>query len=125
MCIDDVIHCIQVAEAEECYKTALHMNPNHADSLNNLANIKREQGQIEEAIGLYRKALEVHMNAYIVVVSFPDPTNPSADHFQYRAQGGGSGDFCHVSVCSAGIRAEPIELQIITRRHAIIQLVDT
>lgn len=66
MCIDDVIHCIQVAEAEECYKTALHMNPNHADSLNNLANIKREQGQIEEAIGLYRKALEVHMNTYLV-----------------------------------------------------------
>jgi len=42
------------------------MNPNHADSLNNLANIKREQGQIEEAIGLYRKALEVHMSTYIV-----------------------------------------------------------
>ena len=35
------------------------MNPNHADSLNNLANIKREQGLIEEAITLYRKALEV------------------------------------------------------------------
>jgi tetratricopeptide (TPR) repeat protein len=35
------------------------MNPNHADSLNNLANIKREQGLIEEAINLYRKALEV------------------------------------------------------------------
>lgn len=49
----------QVAEAEECYNTALKMNPNHADSLNNLANIKREQGLIEEAINLYRKALEV------------------------------------------------------------------
>ena len=49
----------QVAEAEECYNTALKMNPNHADSLNNLANIKREQGLIEEAITLYRKALEV------------------------------------------------------------------
>lgn len=35
------------------------MNPNHADSLNNLANIKREQGHIEEAISLYKKALEV------------------------------------------------------------------
>ena len=48
-----------MTEAEECYNTALHMNPNHADSLNNLANIKREQGHIEEAISLYKKALEV------------------------------------------------------------------
>ena len=46
-------------ESEECYNTALRMNPSHADSLNNLANIKREQGAIEEAIRLYRKALEV------------------------------------------------------------------
>ena len=37
---------------------------------------------------------------------------------------GGTGDICHVSVLYAGIRAEPIELQIIVR-HAIIQLVDT
>ncbi len=35
------------------------MNPNHADSLNNLANIKREQGHIDQAISSYRKALEV------------------------------------------------------------------
>lgn len=35
------------------------MCPNHADSLNNLANIKREQGYIEEATRLYLKALEV------------------------------------------------------------------
>ena len=46
-------------EAEECYDVALKMNPNHADSLNNLANIKREQGLIDEAIMLYKKALEV------------------------------------------------------------------
>ena len=50
---------LQVAEAEDCYNTALRMNPSHADSLNNLANIKREQGLVEEAIALYRKALEV------------------------------------------------------------------
>ena len=43
------------------------MNPNHADSLNNLANIKREQGHIEEAIALYRKALEV-----CLIVLVPD-----------------------------------------------------
>ena len=46
------------------------------------------------------------------VVSFPDPTNPSADHFQYHAQGGGSGDSCHFSMFTAGIHMEPIVLQI-------------
>ena len=35
------------------------LSPNHADSLNNLANIKREQGFIEQATTLYLKALEV------------------------------------------------------------------
>uniref|UniRef100_A0A4W5JDA4 UDP-N-acetylglucosamine--peptide N-acetylglucosaminyltransferase 110 kDa subunit n=1 Tax=Hucho hucho TaxID=62062 RepID=A0A4W5JDA4_9TELE len=48
-----------VSEAEECYNTALRLCPTHADSLNNLANIKREQGNIEDAVQLYRKALEV------------------------------------------------------------------
>ncbi|VEN33969.1 unnamed protein product [Callosobruchus maculatus] len=51
--------CGQVSEAEECYNTALRLCPSHADSLNNLANIKREQGYIEEATRLYLKALEV------------------------------------------------------------------
>jgi len=49
----------QVTEAEECYNTALRLCPTHADSLNNLANIKREQGKIEESVRLYCKALEV------------------------------------------------------------------
>lgn len=56
---------LQVSEAEECYNTALQMNPNHADSLNNLANIKREQGHIEEAVSLYKKALEVRHECII------------------------------------------------------------
>lgn len=51
--------CLQVQEAEECYNTALSLNPTHADSLNNLANIKREQGKTEDAIRHYCKALEV------------------------------------------------------------------
>lgn len=55
----------KVAEAEECYNTALRLCPTHADSLNNLANIKREQGNIEEAVRLYRKALEVCLNVTI------------------------------------------------------------
>jgi tetratricopeptide (TPR) repeat protein len=45
-----------VADSEECYNTALQLCPTHADSLNNLANIKREQGYIEEATRLYLKA---------------------------------------------------------------------
>lgn len=59
----------QVSEAEECYNTALRLCPTHADSLNNLANIKREQGNIEEAVQLYRKALEV---SFFVLVNFFD-----------------------------------------------------
>ncbi|EFP09230.1 CRE-OGT-1 protein [Caenorhabditis remanei] len=34
--------------------------PTHADSQNNLANIKREQGKIEDATRLYLKALEIY-----------------------------------------------------------------
>ena len=45
------------------------MNPSHADSLNNLANIKREQGLIEEAITLYRKALEVCSGSVAMVMN--------------------------------------------------------
>lgn len=37
----------------------MRLCPSHADSLNNLANIKREQGFIDEATRLYLKALEV------------------------------------------------------------------
>lgn len=53
------------------------MNPNHADSLNNLANIKREQGHIEEAISLYKKALEVNTAiwcSYICVLASITPS---------------------------------------------------
>ena len=45
----------------QCFygKHTYRLCPTHADSLNNLANIKREQGFIEEATRLYLKALEV------------------------------------------------------------------
>lgn len=59
MCLSLLIVPPQVKEAEEMYNTALKLCPTHADSLNNLANIKREQGQIEDAVRLYNKALEV------------------------------------------------------------------
>ena len=39
--------------------TTCRLSPTHADSLNNLANIKREQGYIEDATRYYLKALEV------------------------------------------------------------------
>ena len=61
LCVMKVIFISQVEEAEECYNTALHLCPTHADSLNNLANIKREQGNTEEAVKLYLKALEVRI----------------------------------------------------------------
>lgn len=57
---------MQVKEAEECYNTALRLSPTHADSLNNLANIKREQGNTEEAVKLYLKALEVNIMGQIL-----------------------------------------------------------
>lgn len=64
--------CIsQVSEAEECYNTALRLCPTHADSLNNLANIKREQGNIEDAVQLYRKALEVSTQLTVLYLYFP------------------------------------------------------
>lgn len=56
----------QVTEAEECYNTALRLCPTHADSLNNLANIKREQGKIEESVRLYCKALEVQSMSFFL-----------------------------------------------------------
>ncbi len=58
MCIIGLISGL-VSDAEESYQTALKLCPNHADSLNNLANIKREHGLIEEAVRLYCRALEV------------------------------------------------------------------
>jgi protein O-GlcNAc transferase len=36
----------------------LKLHPEHADSLNNLANIKREQNRIHEAMELYQRALK-------------------------------------------------------------------
>ena len=41
---------------------ALQQCPTHADSLNNLANIRREQGRIDEAIHLYQRALDILPN---------------------------------------------------------------
>ena len=51
------------------YNTALKLCPTHADSLNNLANIKREQGLIEDAVRLYKKALEVCVPPSLIILS--------------------------------------------------------
>jgi len=56
-----------VDKAEDCYNTALRLCPTHADSLNNLANIKREQGKVEDSIKLYCKALEVSMIIHVPI----------------------------------------------------------
>ena len=47
------------------YHKALELNPSHADSLNNLANIKREQGLIEEATKLYLQGRHNSKNGFI------------------------------------------------------------
>ena len=65
-CALDFFFLVQVSEAEDCYSHALQLCPTHADSLNNLANIKREHGQVEEATRLYLKALDVSADAYVV-----------------------------------------------------------
>lgn len=46
----------------------MRLSPTHADSLNNLANIKREQGKIEESVRLYCKALEVRTVSCIIII---------------------------------------------------------
>lgn len=46
----------------------MRLSPTHADSLNNLANIKREQGKIEESVRLYCKALEVRTASCIIII---------------------------------------------------------
>ena len=51
----------------------------------------------------------------------PRPYQPQRGSLSVSRAGGGSGDFCHVSVFSAGIRAEPLVLQTVILRHAIIQ----
>lgn len=51
----------------------MRLSPTHADSLNNLANIKREQGKIEESVRLYCKALEVQ-SAVLLLLLFLLPT---------------------------------------------------
>ena len=65
----------QVNQAEECYNQALRLQPDHAKSLNNLASIKHEQGHAEEAIDLYRKAVEVsslgHLNGSLMLKELP------------------------------------------------------
>ena len=46
----------------------MRLSPTHADSLNNLANIKREQGKIEESVRLYCKALEVESAVLLLLL---------------------------------------------------------
>lgn len=55
----------------ETFQCNFQLCPTHADSQNNLANIKREQGKIEDATRLYLKALEVLLhNEFLDIFSF-------------------------------------------------------
>jgi len=46
------------AQAEDSLKKATQKCPNHAPALNNLANIKEKQGNLSEALRLYKKAIK-------------------------------------------------------------------
>jgi tetratricopeptide (TPR) repeat protein len=45
--------------AAECFRRALDIDPNHVDSLNNLANVLKVR-DLYQAIALYRRALEIN-----------------------------------------------------------------
>jgi Flp pilus assembly protein TadD len=47
----------QLAEAAECYRQALRLDPDHADALNNLGVLLMLEGQLAEAVDCFRHAL--------------------------------------------------------------------
>ena len=47
----------RVADAMECYRKSIEINPNYPDALNNLAHALAEQGKVLEALPLYERAL--------------------------------------------------------------------
>ena len=46
-------------EAEGCYRTAAELDSSHIDSMNNLAMILQEKGDIDEAEAYYLRCVEV------------------------------------------------------------------
>eukprot|EP00040_Diaphanoeca_grandis_P030321 m.179074 g.179074 ORF g.179074 m.179074 type:complete len:522 (+) comp31955_c0_seq2:38-1603(+) len=55
---------LYVAEAEECYRNVLEIEPTNEGALNNLAVLFKEKGQKEDAEELYRRALK-HNNDHV------------------------------------------------------------
>ena len=51
-----------IEEAIACFEEALRVDPNHIDSLNNLANVVRSR-DLKRSIALYRRALALHPDA--------------------------------------------------------------
>lgn len=51
------------AEAERSYRAALELHPNYEQAMNNLANILRENGQLEEAEKWLTLAVQVQASA--------------------------------------------------------------
>ena len=45
-----------------CYRKALQLAPNYPDAHNNLANVLKDQGKLDEAISSYRQALTLNPN---------------------------------------------------------------
>ena len=47
----------RMAEAAAAYREAIRLQPDDADSHNNLGTVLKEQGRLDEAIACYRQAL--------------------------------------------------------------------
>ena len=41
--------------ADACYRRALRLQPSYAEAYNNLANLLKEQGKLDEAVACYRR----------------------------------------------------------------------
>ncbi len=51
-------------DAAEAFRAEMAINPSHLNTLNSLGNLAMMKGNVEEAVGLYRKALKVDEEYY-------------------------------------------------------------
>jgi Tfp pilus assembly protein PilF len=65
------------------YRNALHIDPNHADSLWNYGEHLRLEGHIERAISCFEKLLA--MNQVSTVARTSSPSRPAPDFHQGKA----------------------------------------
>jgi tetratricopeptide (TPR) repeat protein len=49
----------KLAEAAECWRRTIALEPGNTQALNNLGNVLREQGELDEAVTCYRRAIQL------------------------------------------------------------------